>query len=215
MNRRAFVAAAATWPLAALAAPKRRRLPPVDQGTSNPGFRRFRDELLAAVARRDAAYLASILAADVRASFGGDAGLADFLATWRPGAADSPVWRALDDALRMGGSFEPDGSFSAPYVYSRFPDDLEAMEHVVAIARDARLLAAPADDAATIARLDHDILKLAQDGLGEGEAWIKVYAPSGRVGFVRAADVRSPLGVRAGFARRDGRWKLIYLVGGD
>jgi hypothetical protein len=42
-----------------------------------------------------------------------------------------------------------------------------------------------------------------------------VVLPDGRTGWLRAEDVHSPIGWRAIFAWRDGRWMMDAFVAGD
>jgi hypothetical protein len=133
---------------------------------------------------------------------------------WRPEAVDSTLWTVLGEILRLGGSFEPDGSFVAPYTFSRFPDDLDGFESLVVIGTGVALRAAPRPDAPLIARLNYDIVTVATPP-DPAAAWVEVRTPDGRSGHVAAALLRSPIDYRAGFARRDGEWRMIYFIAGD
>lgn len=209
---------AALWLTGPVAAEPPRRLPPVDQAASDPSFVRFRAALIAAVDRKDAAFIERVLAPDIKVSFGGESGAADFRAAWRPEQPDSKLWSTLGAILRLGGSFEPGGSFVAPYTFSHFPDDLDPFESLVVIGSGVALRAEPKPDGALLARLGFEIVRPGQpdgpEAAGAG-AWTKVIAANGHLGYVAAHLVRSPLDYRAGFARRDGEWRLVFLVAGD
>ena len=46
-------------------------------------------------------------------------------------------------------------------------------------------------------------------------SWAGVLLPDGRTGWLRADDVHSPVGWRAIFERRDGRWMIVAFIAGD
>jgi hypothetical protein len=46
-------------------------------------------------------------------------------------------------------------------------------------------------------------------------SWAGVVLPDGRSGWLPSQDVLSPVGWRAIFARRDGRWLMTAFVAGD
>ncbi len=50
---------------------------------------------------------------------------------------------------------------------------------------------------------------------GYGEAFVRVRRQGGLEGWVAAGDVRSPLAYRAGFAKVNGQWRMVFLVQGD
>jgi hypothetical protein len=197
---------------------KPRYLLPVDQAATDASFAAFRAELIAAIDRKDIAAVERALAPDIKASFGGETGIADFHAMWRTKEPDSELWAELGTVLRLGGSFDRDGRFVAPYVFSRFPDDLDAMESLVIIGRGVALRAEPKPDGALLARLTYEIVTAAPpDGpeAADAKAWVKVVAANGHMGYVAAPLVRSPIDYRAGFAKRDGQWRMIFFVAGD
>jgi hypothetical protein len=209
--------ALASLPLGA-AEQKPRYLLPVDQAESDPSFAAFRAELLATIERKDVAAVKRVLAADIKASFGGETGIADFHAMWRINEADSELWAELGTVLRLGGSFDREGRFIAPYVFSRFPRDLEAMESLVVIGRGVALRAEPKAHGALLARLTYEIVTAAPpDGpeVADRKAWVKVIAANGHMGYVAATLIRSPIDYRAGFAKRNGEWRMIFFVAGD
>jgi hypothetical protein len=186
----------------------------VDQAAANAAFLQFREQLLQAIGRKDAAFVESILAPDVRNEIEGETGVAAFRSKWHPDQAASKLWTVLGDILRLGGSFEPDGSFAAPYTFSRFPDDLDSIETLVIIGSGVALRSAPRLDAPLLARLSYELVT-ADDPSRPITGWVRVRTETGQVGYVAEHLVRSPIDYRAGFAKRDGTWRLIYLVAGD
>jgi hypothetical protein len=200
------------------ALPGERRLLPVDEAPRVADFLAFRERLRAAVAARDTAALVAAIDLHVRISFGDEGGIADFRSQWALGAPDSPLWRELETVLGLGGSFRGDSIFTAPYVFSTWPDELDAFESVAIVARDVALHAAPRADADALARVSYAILALPGGGTApreHAEGWLAVRAPDGRIGYVAMDFVRQPLDYRAIFSRKDGTWKLVIFVAGD
>jgi hypothetical protein len=190
-------------------------LRPVDEAAQQPDFFTFRAKLATIVARHDAPALIAQLADDVTTSFGGDGGIEEFRTNWKPEAPDSGVWEALGEVLALGGTFQSDGEFVAPYVAGAWPEDLDGIDHVALVGSGVRVRAAPAPDAAVLATLDFAILARDIDVAAPDPAWHAVRLPDGRTGYVDARFVRSSTDVRAVFAKIDGRWRLTALVAGD
>jgi hypothetical protein len=195
-------------------APTAPRLPPVDQATSVPDFFSFRAQLQAAVARHDGAAVLAALGKDVALSFGGEHGIEDFKAMWKPDAADSLLWGTLATVLSLGGSFDGSGHFVAPYVTSTWPRGVDLYTAVAAVGSSVSARAAASDTAPVVANLDFSIVDTA-DQSGEPTGWVCVQLPSGQVGHVRSALVRSPIDYRIGFSKVEGRWQIDYFLAGD
>ena len=192
---------------------------PVDQ--ADESFRAFRDSTLAALARKDTTYLYGILAANIRSSFGADDGMDGFRRMWDIEDPDTRLWSELARVLRKGGAFAGDSMFMAPYVYALWPDTLDAFEFVAVTSPRAAVRSAPRTDADTIGAASYAVLPLEKwRGMPESPAepdtsWAGVVLPDGRSGWLRSQDVLSPVGWRAIFARRDGRWVMTAFVAGD
>ena len=195
------------------------KLLPVDQ--ADESFRAFRDSTLSALARKDTTYLYDMLAPDIRISFGPDDGIAGFKRMWSMEDPDTRVWSELARVLGMGGASPTDSLFMAPYVYALWPDSLDAFEFVAVTSPRAAVRSAPATSADTIGTASYGILPLEKwRGMPESPAepdtsWAGVVLPDGRSGWLRSEDVHSPVGWRAIFARRDGRWLMTAFVAGD
>jgi hypothetical protein len=196
--------------LLALACPAQARtLPPGDECAADADFARFRAELLDAVARHDAARLLGMTADDIEFSFGGESGKAAFVATW--GLADphaSGLWRELAQVLASGCAREGE-EMSSPYWFSRFPDHLDAFDSGLA-GPQARLYATPSVEAASVPIAWQVLAEAAVEG-----GWARVRLEDGRSGHIEAADLLSPIGYRALFARRGGAWRMVAFIAGD
>ena len=188
-------------------------LSPVDQAASRADFFAFRARLQAALVRRDADALLAVLAPDIKNSFGGDDGVDGFVRLWRPREPDSRVYEELASVLALGGTFEGEDTFIAPYVYARWPRNVDPFDHVVLIAQDVRISTAPRPGAEGESVGSFVIYPLAR-GTPEVEGWTAVRTGSG-VGYVRSSLVRSPIDYRAFFVKRDGRWLMTIFLAGD
>jgi hypothetical protein len=193
-------------------------LQPVDQADSS--FSAFREELLAALERRDTAFLYSILSPDIKNSFGGDDSIAGFRRMWKPQEPNSMVWTALTRALEQGGDMKGN-RFVFPYVYASWPDDVDAFQHVAITAENAPAYAEPNESSAMLTRLSHEIVAFENwQGLGEmgvptRSSWAQVKLPDGRTAWVNGLHAYSPVSWRGSFERRGDRWVLTLFVAGD
>jgi hypothetical protein len=98
------------------------KLHPVDEAARDASLFILRARLLEAVQQRDTAFILSCLSPDIFNSFGGNAGVAGFKEEWKPDQPNSKLWPTLATVLALGGSFQNEKTFAAPYTYSRFPD---------------------------------------------------------------------------------------------
>lgn len=200
------------------------RLKPVDQASQDPSFQAFRAKLMDAAKRRDGAYVLSIVDPKIINGFGGQDGIANFKKQWKPQSPASPLYDTLVRMLSLGGTWsDVDGrkEFCAPYVFSAFPQDMDAFLNVVVIADGVSLRARPASGAPAVARLSYDILEIDPlksipvKGSPGKYTWYRAKRADGKVGFVQARWVRSPIDYRAYFAKEGGQWRMRVLVAGD
>ena len=116
--------------------------------------------------------------------------------------------------LALGGSFDRNGHFIAPYVFSRWPEKIDSFENVAIVGANVRIRAAPRHDATSIGSFSFAVLPLLEDQKGH-EGWTAVRIAKGKTGYVLSQYVRSPVDYRAIFERLDGRWQLTAFVAGD
>ena len=195
------------------------RLEPRDDATAS--FREFRERTLAALARKDTAYLHSIVAPEIRTSFGDGGGLGDFKQMWKTSDPASPVWVTLRRVLEMGGQQTSDSTFTAPYVYAFWPDSIDAFSHIAVTAANASVHAQPNAGSPTLGSATHSILRAVEwtnvpgDAVPSDTSWVRVEWGDRRSGWLRVADAWSPVSWRAMFARRGERWLMLLFVAGD
>lgn len=196
---------------------------PVDEADQNPDFAKFRDSLMAAVARKDLAFLKEHTAQDIRYSFGTNNGINGFMSLWKLDTkpTDSEIWPELSRLLLLGGTFDKNKTiFTAPYVFSKFPCSVDAFRYVAVIKPNINIYAQPDANSRVIIGLSYNILKLAdsqnyKSAGPEPVEWKKVFTPDGQDGFIDKNYVRSPVDYRAQFKKENGTWKMILFVSGD
>jgi hypothetical protein len=129
--------------LPSLSADSARKMMPLDESAQDTSFARFRTQLLQAIQRRDTTFLYSILAAEIKNSFGGDDSIAGFRRLWRPDSAGSQVWSVLEHVLRLGAVRHGEG-FSAPYVFAKWSNQIDPFENAAIVSDRAVVRAQPA-----------------------------------------------------------------------
>lgn len=209
------------------AAQKERQVFPVDEGKKDASFDAFRQKFIAAVKRRDVKFLIETLDRDVKGSFGGDSGIADFKRLWKLDQPEkSELWGELLTVLTNGGTFlkEPaikNKQFCAPYSFTVFPEDLDAFEYSMIFGNNVNLRADPNVKSEVVAQLSYNVVKVdyensVADKNKEGEYnWLKIETLGGKKGFVSAEFVRSPIDFRGCFEKIKGKWKMTFFLAGD
>jgi hypothetical protein len=200
---------------AVLSAQQPLQLRPVDEARQHPDFLAFRRQLQQTIARRDSAALLRALDPAIKNSFDGDDGKDGFTRRWRPRAADSEVWQELGAVLALGGTFDGADAFVAPYVFSRWPNQIDAFEHVAVIGSNVAARATPDAQAGVMQTLTFSILRLAGDGGYPQRPWTAVVLPDGRTAYLASRYVRSPIDYRAYFRRSNGGWRMTMFLAGD
>jgi hypothetical protein len=187
---------------------------PVDEATKRPDFFSFRAQLQRTIARRDTAALLAVVHPQIRNSFGDNDGIGEFRKRWNIGAEDGEIWDVLGTVLGLGGTFHDNDTFAAPYVFSRWPRQVDSFEHVAVIGTDVRVRSQPNADAPVIATMSFAILQVARPDV-EVNGWTAVRVEGNRTGYVASQFVRSPIAYRAIFRYEGRQWKLVTLVAGD
>lgn len=208
------------------AAQKEPRVTPVDEAKKDASFFAFREKFIAAVKKRDVKFLLDTLDRDVKGSFGGDSGIADFKRLWKPDQPNSKLWKELLTVLTNGGTFSKrEGlktkEFCAPYSFTVFPEDLDAFTYQMIFGNNINLRARPDAKAASIAKLSYNIVKVDYENSvkkpksDDDYAWLKIETLGGKKGFVSAEFVRSPIDYRGCFEKINGKWKMTLFLAGD
>lgn len=203
------------------------KLHPVDEAPRDTLFFVFRERLREAVARKDAFALLDMLDEEVKVDFGGGQGVADFVRAWsldsEQNIARSQLWPVLDRLLAMGGTFSENGqAFTAPYVFSRWPDDLDAFQHVAITGEGVRLRERPELNSRIRQSLSYELVELLERSSdstsisGDTFPWIKVRTARADSGYVWGKYVYAPIGYRMGFYKTgETDWAISFLLAGD
>jgi hypothetical protein len=220
-RRHAIAAAlAAAFPSISVADPAElRSLAPSQSATGDPEFLAFIDRIKAISARKDARSLLALMGPVFRVDFDFGKGPASFSRRWRPQSPSSEVWPVLDRLLALPGYRYDPTLYVVPYVYGKFPIDLDPLAHVAATADSVAVRELADANAKEIATLGRQIVPTVENYQVpvrlDKEEWIKVAPSPDTAGFVRASDVYSPAGYRAFFEKKAGRWRWISLVCAD
>lgn len=105
---------------------------PVDEAAKQPDFFTFRAQLQVAIAKRDKAAVLAVVSKNIQNGFGDDNGINHFKKLWAIDKPNSKLWETLGTLLALGGGFQPDGSFNAPYVSSHWPD-VDGFENIAIV----------------------------------------------------------------------------------
>lgn len=198
---------------AAMAAATPVQLPPVDRCRDDAAFNRFRAALEDAVTRKDPAQLRALTADDIRSSFGGDGGWAEFAGTW---GLDQPqrsaLWSEMQEAMALGCAWTQVDGRVFPGLFDDVGDDMDPFELLV-IRPGGALRKAPNSKNVAKTVVDWATAKIVE--APGPESWVKVSTAAGDSGWIERDQVISPIGYRLVSEFRDGRWWVTAFVAGD
>lgn len=209
------LAAAAFVPAPARAQTRLRALPPEDHSGRDPSLAQLLKTLRGIVERRDDRELRALMSPDFKVEFDGGKGPDTFRRQWNSNARDSQVWDLLDRLLTLGGTFYSPTLFALPYVYTRFPADLDKLNHVVSVRAKVALRRQPDARGPEVGTLDYVILPLTTPITPPAlltQPFVEVRHADWGVCHVSRSDVYSPAGHRAFFEKRQGRWHWLSLA---
>ena len=208
------------------AAQKERQVLPVDEAKKDASFFAFREKFIAAVKKHDVKFLLDTLDRNVKGSFGGDSGIADFKRLWKLDKPNSKLWTELLTVLTNGGTFVKDAGvknkqFCASYSFTVFPTNLDSFQYQMIFGNNISLRARPDSKAASIAKLSYNVVKVDYEKSvkkpksEDDYSWLKIETIGGKKGFVSAEFVRSPIDYRGCFEKINGKWKMTFFLAGD
>jgi hypothetical protein len=168
------------------------------------------------VGARDYRGLEALMLPEFKVEFDVGKGPEVFQGYWHPESGNSIVWGILERLLTLGGTFYTKSLYALPYVYTRFPSDLDPLAHVVAVKQAAALRAKPSPDAEKMGSLDFSIVPLAErvepPVVIPPDRFVELNHPVAGRCFAASADIYSPAAHRAFFEKRQGRWHWISLA---
>jgi len=202
---------------------ERGKIYPRDAAPLDSSFLVFRGQLLEVLRQKDLIALLPLLDLQIDCGTAGT-GRSAFARLWGlddpDGMADSPFWEALAAVLQEGGSFDRQGRFLAPYVFAQWPDSYTTAEYALVDGGMVRMRAEPRLGAPIVTNLSHAIVQVVdpsgpQETIGGATyPWWQITTLDGRNGYVWGQFMRSPEDPRAGFALKDGQWKMIFFLPG-
>lgn len=189
-----------------------RQIVPVDQGAADSSFAEFREELLKAARAADLPQVLTLMSPTVKYNENLTVGnLAEFKREWEVDSRPERFLHALIDVLILGGRFDQEGNFVAPWTFTEFPGSAwEMVTHIVVIRPSVPVFAEPRETAKLLARVSYTIFEKETGPDG----WNVVVLADGRRGYVGDSDIREPSGPRAYFRKIDGQWKLVVFAAG-
>lgn len=219
LTRRSWLRLAGTALVAAShAAPAHaelRPLRPEDQSERDASLQALLGTMREIVRSKDAKALLALMAPDFKVEFDAGKGPTVFRSHWQLDAAGSRVWPVLNRLLALGGTFYSNSLFALPYVYTRFPHDLDRLDHVVTTGEIPMRAAANATGA-RVGVLKDAIVQLASPltlpAVLADVPFVAVRHPEHGVCYVAGSDVYSPAGHRVFFEKRQGRWRWLSLA---
>ncbi len=188
---------------------------PVDEAAKQSDFFTFRAQLQIALTKRDKAAVLAVVSKTVQNGFGDDNGIDNFKKNWAIDKPNGKLWETLGAVLALGGSFQSDSSFSAPYVASSWPETAgDGFENIAIVGNKVNVRKAPKTDSEVLQTLSYEVVPLDANDHGNDE-WVAIKLPDGKKGYVSRSFARSPVDYRASFEKVDGRWQMTSLLAGD
>lgn len=201
------------------------KLWPVDEAPLDTAFFVFREQLKETVAKKEVFGLLDVTDKDIKVGFGAEQGMDDFVSAWgltskQPDTLQ--VWALLARLLAEGGTFSNNRTvFTAPYYFSTWPSQYDAVDYGVIAGAGVRLREGPGLNTRILKTISHDIVTILEEGPeeeigGERYPWVRVEMLSGLQGYVFGKFVGTPLGYRVGFEKKgEGQWRMSFLLAGD
>jgi hypothetical protein len=192
-----------------------RVLRPEDESTRDKSLQALLGSIRSIVRRKDSKTLCALMAPDFKVEFDLGKGPEVFRRHWESETSTSAVWPVLDRLLALGGTFYSNSLFAVPYVYTRFPHDLDRLRYVVATG-DVPVHAESSLASARVGILKHAIVPLTTPLTPPAmlcqQPFVAVQHPEFGLCYVAGTDVYSPVGHRAFFEKRQGRWRWLGLA---
>ena len=206
------------------------QVPFVDQAKNDPSFLEYRSKLIEAAKARDTETVISLSDDEIHLSFGGDFGhdrfreflevpvenLSDEYKPEAPAMRDA-IWGSLLETLELGGTFEPDGTFAAPYYWSAdLPDNFDAYTTFFVTGSRVALRDGPSPNANILARVSYAVVEFPLVFEERRSDWWLITIPGSDLsGYMHSDYLRANVDYRAGFSKESGEWKMTYFIAGD
>lgn len=187
----------------------------VDDAESYHDFYQFRQQLRQAIRLRDANFIRSISAQDIKLTLGPPQ-------TWSDLNIDdpkAPIWQEMDKTFALGCRSKNKGeSWVCPNIFVDWNRELDSFNYLVVVQDKVPVHAQANTNELVIGFLSKEIVKLdreVQKGAPFNSGWIRIIHPNGQLGYIEKKFTYSPIGYRAAFERVPSGWKLVLFLGGD
>ncbi|MBE2218589.1 MAG: hypothetical protein IAE90_10315 [Ignavibacteria bacterium] len=194
------------------------KIEPIDESGSDPSFKVFVEELKQTVRNKDAAALYNVLDDSIQFSFGDEIqSKSEFRKAWDIDNPNSEFWEAFGSTIDLGivrCATDCDYSdFVFPYYQESglLKDVNDAYSVLIIITPDARIYSAPAKNSRVLTTLSYEAISL----VDFKDDWFVISFNSKTRGYINKLDARSLVGLRGGFKKKNGEWKLVYFISGD
>ena len=198
---------------------------PVDEGYKDKSFHEFRTKLLKCIERRDKEFLIKIVDKDIKYSFGDDdSGIKRFCEEWglNKNSDKSEIWKELRKVLVLGGRFDEEGAFIAPYVFTDFPDgeEFDSYTDYIVIDKNVKIYEKPYFESNFKSKIagevSYEVIKTIATYERElPDSWEEVMTAKGIKGFIERKNIRNATDYRAFFKKINGNWKMTIFIAGD
>lgn len=199
----------------------------MDESELDPSLVTFLNKLQQSVEQKDTELLLSLIAQNIKFSFGSSDKRDEFISFWQldQNPTQSKIWGELEDALELGGSFfDPNhNTYIIPYIYSHFPEEANPYEYSAIVGKKVNIRDTPSIQGEVIAQLSLETVR--NDGPPSDQTytmddrtypWVPIVTPQGDRGYVVKKFIRSPNDYRIGISKSiSEEWEIYLFIAGD
>jgi hypothetical protein len=184
---------------------------PQDDCATVAGADTFRQQLAAAVRKRDTDALIALAADDIKLDFGGGAGSAELRKRLNDKAWD--LWNELDELMALGCAANGEGGITIPWYFGQDLGDVDPVSGWIVTGEKVPVLAAPDPGSKALATISWDVVEIA--ALDPERKYQQVELPDKETGFIATDKLRSVIDYRLIASSRNGRWRITSFIAGD
>lgn len=178
-------------------------------------FGKFIEEYRQALLNRDEAYIKAHTHPNVKISFGGHSGWDGLVDYWSIDDGSEAFYKMMNTTLKYGAVDSSGGqgnAYMAPYVFTDFPEDMDAFTYSVVVGSGVNIRMRPSTESEIVTTATYEVFKVLEQ---EKDGWVKIQLPDGTRAYVYGTYLWSPIGYRAEFTKVDNTWLLQFFVTGD